>query len=839
MSWPQLRSAHKTVGDLSGYSGQKNEEGLSTTHHETSNHTMEVTPVHLHGTEKSELKSPQPTEPESDVAETSSKTSMENTSENTIPTEFETAARANDKDTAPVEEEDDDYDPFEPEVAEPIALTEEKPVQESSQVSEEQKEEEIHQESANEPTGEPTNEPASEQAAEASHQPENESPQQEQLNLEVSIHQETNEETSKPEDNEADEDEYDPEAVQPETEVAVPSPETKEVQAQPSIPENPVNNVGLPAKPTHQPQDSSVKLKEAYEAIMQSDVVKDPLFTSMSPEDQMNTIQRLLQERNISLPQLDTPAIDPDMNYDQVYSYNKPFKNIKDPIPLVPVGKFCRRPNITVPMSRTERAEYESFLSREAQYSGYGSLDDLPENLRLFIGNLPANTITKEDLFRIFSKYGEVLQISIKAGYGFIQYRTAEACSASIKGETNVPLHNKYMRLAASKSQKSRAPGPRGREREGEFGDDREPKRRRTTDCQLIRNEETSGPLFSEVEAVFRRADISYNIVDASGKNVSDEVREAAYSGVIGACVVKDSRVDLQIFEETADGGIKFDEYLGVEPDTVLDVIGKARASRHPPPPPPRDPYQNDRRRDSRRSDSYHGSAHPSRGDNRNSGRHPSWQRSDREWSQPSRPPQRNQWSRHDNRGYNEPSYPPNQYGGPQNYNQDFGPQRGYNQGYPPNSGYGQQMPPGPPQGYQNSGYPPQQGYQGYQGGPPPMGPPQNFSQPGGYNGPQQKADPALLQTLQNLDPSAMQNVISLLQQQNKGPSPQIPNAQPQYQGYGQSPPPPPNVSQPNQINSLLSSLQSSQGNYNSNPQQQQGQTPSSSLMDMLARLGK
>ncbi|SGZ48435.1 CIC11C00000004496 [Sungouiella intermedia] len=83
-----------------------------------------------------------------------------------------------------------------------------------------------------------------------------------------------------------------------------------------------------------------------------------------------------------------------------------------------------------------------------------------------------------------------------------------------------------------------------------------------------------------------------------------------------------------------------------------------------------------------------------------------------------------------------------------------------------------------------------------------------------------------------------MQNVISLLQQ-NKGPSPQMSQAQPNFSGYGQNPPPPPpsqNVAQP--INSLLSSLQSNQNNYNGN-QQQPGQNPSSALMDMLARLGK
>lgn len=650
-------------------------------------------------------------------------------------------------------------------------------------------------------------------------------------------------------------DEYDPETAREggsDSGSLPPLPPPSAASEPPATSLPPVKSVGLPPKPpTQQPQDNAIKFKEAYEAIMQSDVVKDPLFTNMSQQEQMDTIQRLLQERNITLPQQTDPSIDPEMNFDQVYSYNKPFKNIKDPIPLVPVGKYCRRPNITRPMNPTERATYEAFLATEAQHSSWGQLDDLPENLRLFVGNLPANTITKEDLFRIFSQYGEVLQISIKAGYGFIQYRTAEACAESIEGETNVPLHNKYMRLAASKSLKNRASGSRGRERSGDdYSGEHDSKRRRTNDCQLLRNEETSSIFLSQIEEALRRANILYTVINTTIEKISDDVREAAYLGVVGACVVKESKVDLQTFEETPDGGIKFDEYVNVDIGTVLEVINKAKASVPQPPAPRELNSYDDRRSHNRRSDNYHGSSYSSRGDRghegRGFGRNQTWQRGDREWSQPSRPP-RGQWSRQDGHGYNEPPYQRNhgqQYGG--NYNQDYGSPRGYNQGYPANGGYGQLIPPpgppGPPlppvpqQGYPgNPGYP-QQGYQGYNGPPPPSQ--QNFSQPG-YTMPQQKADPALLHTLQNLDPGTMQNVISLLQQ-NKGPSPQISQAQPVYQGYGQNPPPPPSASQPNAVNSMLSTLQSNQNNnYNGNKQPQLGQNPSSALMDMLARLGK
>ncbi|ODV60601.1 Nab3 Rrm Ucuu complex, partial [Ascoidea rubescens DSM 1968] len=69
---------------------------------------------------------------------------------------------------------------------------------------------------------------------------------------------------------------------------------------------------------------------------------------------------------------------------------------------------------------------------------------------RLFIGNLPANSITKQNMWRIFNQYGDVIQISIKEGFGFCQFRTIDQCSAAIEGESNVPLRGKVMHLEIS-----------------------------------------------------------------------------------------------------------------------------------------------------------------------------------------------------------------------------------------------------------------------------------------------------------------------------------------------------------------------------------------------------
>ena len=192
---------------------------------------------------------------------------------------------------------------------------------------------------------------------------------------------------------------------------------------------------------------------------MQSEIVKDPNFVNLSQPEQMKLIMEQLSQRNVNLSGTAIASNPSGVNYDQVYSYNKPFKNLKNPIPLVPVNEFCRRPNITAPMTPEEEKAYDDFIKREAYYMNLQNWDEFPDKLRLFIGNLPANTISKQDLFRIFSQYGDIIQIAIKAGYGFTQFRTAESCLDCIKGESNVPLHNKVMRLDASRPQKSRRPG--------------------------------------------------------------------------------------------------------------------------------------------------------------------------------------------------------------------------------------------------------------------------------------------------------------------------------------------------------------------------------------------
>ncbi|CAG8536851.1 344_t:CDS:2 [Ambispora gerdemannii] len=55
----------------------------------------------------------------------------------------------------------------------------------------------------------------------------------------------------------------------------------------------------------------------------------------------------------------------------------------------------------------------------------------LPVGSRLFLGNLSTHSTSKQELFDIFSPYGEILQISIKNSFGFVQYDNPERLEVS------------------------------------------------------------------------------------------------------------------------------------------------------------------------------------------------------------------------------------------------------------------------------------------------------------------------------------------------------------------------------------------------------------------------
>ncbi|XP_052638612.1 nuclear receptor coactivator 5 isoform X1 [Harpia harpyja] len=60
-----------------------------------------------------------------------------------------------------------------------------------------------------------------------------------------------------------------------------------------------------------------------------------------------------------------------------------------------------------------------------------------PQDLerRLFVGNLPTDHMSREEMEEIFSKYGKIRALSMYHGYGFVQYDRLEDVQAALDGE--------------------------------------------------------------------------------------------------------------------------------------------------------------------------------------------------------------------------------------------------------------------------------------------------------------------------------------------------------------------------------------------------------------------
>ncbi len=83
-----------------------------------------------------------------------------------------------------------------------------------------------------------------------------------------------------------------------------------------------------------------------------------------------------------------------------------------------------------------EQMAYQQYLNLENEYVGSGDWDRFPPKSRMFVGNLQPSLITKHNLFKIFYRYGGLAQISIKNGYGFIQFCSAESCECAMAIES-------------------------------------------------------------------------------------------------------------------------------------------------------------------------------------------------------------------------------------------------------------------------------------------------------------------------------------------------------------------------------------------------------------------
>ncbi|GME79687.1 unnamed protein product [Ambrosiozyma monospora] len=211
-------------------------------------------------------------------------------------------------------------------------------------------------------------------------------------------------------------------------------------------------------------EDVDVPLfNEVIKHVITTGMLNNPDFINLPPKQKEKAV---LEEYN----KANNTDVKVRLNFAATTSYNKSSKrnnnnnnnnsnntNTDQYQIMIPINPFCLRPDLTARMSDEELASYRAYLKQEDSSLKSGKWDNYPIGSRLFVGNLPIGSMKKADLYRIFHPYGVVAQISLKQGFGFVQYETAEHCSRAIEGEKNVPLHGKFMHLEISKHQIQKA----------------------------------------------------------------------------------------------------------------------------------------------------------------------------------------------------------------------------------------------------------------------------------------------------------------------------------------------------------------------------------------------
>ncbi|KAG7706440.1 hypothetical protein KL929_002957 [Ogataea haglerorum] len=487
-------------------------------------------------------------------------------------------------------------------------------------------------------------------------------------------------------------------------------------------------------------EDVDVPLfNDVIKFFLNSSLLNDAGFQQLTPAEKE---RRLLAEYN----KANNSHVNVRVNFGATTSYNKPQMRPGETFQvLVPINPFCLRPDITQPMSSEERSSYEQYLRDEDTALSSGKWDNFPIGSRLFIGNLAVNTLSKEDVYRIFHPYGEVKQVNLKQGFGFVQFAKAEECSRAIEGEKNVPLHNRFMHLQVSKHQIQRAmeqqgkntgsKSNRGRSRSPDGGHNKNRSRSpiNETEVKVITSNDSTPELNNKILKRLKQDGLSLETehFDLPVSEVPQEAStSAAYKGVLAVVIPHHDKLDMMIYEKTSDGGIRFDEYAEISINEAIELILSAKAKR---------------------------------------------------FASTSREHQSRGRSRQNNGGQNRQSKTSNQAlyssrNGKQQHQQNSGAGRygnsRHNHQYPtayatgsnaqpfvPRPGYGTPTPPPAPYGIpSNVGFAPS--YPGYQQqlyqqmGMPQVPPPQ-----------QQGNQAQLLQTMQNMDPTTLQNVLSLMQQ--------------------------------------------------------------------------
>ncbi|CDR45090.1 CYFA0S16e02014g1_1 [Cyberlindnera fabianii] len=250
------------------------------------------------------------------------------------------------------------------------------------------------------------------------------------------------------------------------------------------------------------------------------------------------------------------------------------------------------RPDLNYEMTPEETAEFRSFLKDELQYN---TRYPHKPNTRLFVGNVPTNHMGKTELWRVFKVHGRILQVSLKAAYGFVQYDDPESVKRAMELE-KAPLYGKVLKMEVAKKaepaelasfQKS-GQSNSYRERDEKRPERSESKKRRV-DVEVLIQPQADSHFGRDVARAFENRGISshYTFVRRH-HNIDTLVSDAAYSGVVSVIMVSANHtVDAQIYEKTADGSVRFDEYVALSLNDALNLVAKAKEKQGPTAPQP------------------------------------------------------------------------------------------------------------------------------------------------------------------------------------------------------------------------------------------------------------
>jgi len=159
-------------------------------------------------------------------------------------------------------------------------------------------------------------------------------------------------------------------------------------------------------------------------------------------------IMAQLQKMTSPPPPQSTPTFPPPQN--QPPTPQQPPPSQHGPIDIQPED---------LRLTPQEEHLYEKFLANEREVVSSARWEDFPPGSRMFIGNLPHDRIGKKDVFRLFYPYGRLAQISIKVGYGFVQFYEKQDCDVAIRSQQGMIITGRKVHLEVSKPQKGREDG--------------------------------------------------------------------------------------------------------------------------------------------------------------------------------------------------------------------------------------------------------------------------------------------------------------------------------------------------------------------------------------------